>query len=161
MNIYFKKIAYLFITITIVLANQLMAEQISKNSHKHEISLGVISTHFIKEKENALGWQLHYIRSLGKTDFGIGIGYERILDGHGYNTLGFIFNLKPIENWSINLIPGIAYHDGGLKHIEFAFHFESIYEFKIESLHIGPLIDYSFEEDENHISLGIHFGFGL
>ncbi len=159
-----KKLEYFAILLAIaclINANNLFSEEHSHNCHTHEIGVGAVSTYLFNENESAFGLHLHYIYSFEHTNYGIGLGYERIFDEHGHNTLGIAFNYKPIENLSFNLIPGIAFGDDGFDHSEFAFHIESIYEFKIGDVHIGPLLEYAIDSHGNHLSFGIHIGFGL
>ncbi len=161
MNKHIKLLAFFFGFLTLMFSNQLFSEEHSHNCHTHEIGIGAVPTYLINEEEVAFGLHLHYVYSFEHTDFGIGLGYERIFDEHGHNTLGIAFNYKPIENLSFNLIPGLAFGDDGFDHSEFAFHIESLYEFKIGEVHIGPLFEYAFESHGNHISFGIHLGIGF
>lgn len=153
-------IAFVFVII-LISANSLFSEEHSHHCHTHEIGIGAVPTYLINEKEIAFGLHLHYLYNFEHTDFGIGLGFERIFDEHGHNTIGLALNYKPIDNLGITVTPGITFGDDGFDHSEFALHFESIYEFKIGDIHIGPLIEYAIDAHDQHISLGIHLGIGF
>ena len=156
-----KLLAIIVVIFTFINTNPLFSEEHSHNCHTHEIGVAIVSSYFLNDEISSYGWHLHYLKSVDKTDFSIGIGYERILGEHSHNTLGFVFNYKPIENLSFNLMPGIAYRDGGFKHGEFALHLETLYEVEIGGVHIGPILEYAIDAHEDHFSFGIHIGIGL
>lgn len=45
--------------------------------------------------------------------------------------------------------------------LNFALHLEASYEFEIGDLHIGPVIEYAYDTEDQHLSLGLHVGIGF
>lgn len=128
--------------------------------HNNEIGLAIAPVYFVSEKSTALGLHLHYIRSLHHSKWGLGVGYEKILDEHSHNILGGILSYRPISPLSFSLSPGINFSNS-FKNIEFAIHGEVAYEFEIGDLHLGPVLDLARDHDDFHISLGVHIGIGF
>ena len=127
---------------------------------KNEIGIANSPVYFVKEKIWAYGLHVHYVRSLSDTKFGVGLGYERIFDQHKHNTFGLIGSYRPIEPLSFSISPGITFEDEDPK-ANFAFHFETSYEFEVRNLHVGPVLEFAFDPEDVHISLGLHIGFGF
>jgi len=40
-------------------------------------------------------------------------------------------------------------------------HVETLYEFEIKDFHIGPLIEFAYDKEDYHISIGLHVGLGF
>lgn len=127
--------------------------------HSNEIAIANSVVYLLTEKEYAYGMHLHYTRKL-IGDLGLGVGYEKIFDDHSHNTFGLIANYRVKDNLSFAISPGISYSKGERKG-KFAMHFESAYEFQIRDFHLGPSIEYSFDSDEQHLSIGLHVGYGF
>lgn len=127
---------------------------------KNEIGIANSPVYFIKEDLFAYGLHLHYIRNISKTKFGIGLGYERIFDEHGHNTLGVVAAYKPMEALSVNFSPGLTFEDADPK-MNLALHFETSYEFEIKNIHLGPVLEFAYEPEDLHISLGIHLAYSF
>ena len=63
------------------------------DSHKYHLGIGIAGTRIISENELAPGFHVHFIRQLGHhNQWGIGLGYETIIDEHWHNG----FNLLAI-----------------------------------------------------------------
>ena len=43
----------------------------------------------------------------------------------------------------------------------FALHLEASYEWEIGDVHLGPVVEYAYDEEDAHISLGLHIGIGF
>lgn len=134
-----------------------------QHHHHHVSELGIANApvYFVNEKELAYGLHLHYIRMKPHSQFGIGLGYERIFDDHGHNTFGIVGAYRPTDRVVINLSPGITFEDGESDHSAFALHFETSYEWEIDYLHIGPVFEVAYDPEDIHISLGLHIGIGF
>jgi len=128
--------------------------------HHNEVGVANSVVYFVKEKAFSYGLHAHYLYSLPGTKFGVGLGYERIFDEHKHNTLGIHASYRPIENLSFNLSPGVTY-EGSSKTASFALHFETAYEFEIKNWHMGPAVEFAYDPEDYHISLGLHIGFGF
>ena len=137
-------------------------EQI-EHLHKHHNEIGVANgpIYFINEKEFSYGIHIHFIHSLDETKYGVGVGYERIFDKHKHNTITVVGSYRPIDKLSINLSPGITFEDKEISKMNFAIHLETSYEFQINDFHVGPIIEFAYEPEDYHISLGIHIGYGF
>ena len=88
-----------------------------QNQHQHpknEIGVANSPVYYLKEKEFTYGLHVHYIRTIGDSKFGLGLGYEQIFDEHEHKTIGFVASYRPFHGFSVNLSPGITFE----KHIE-------------------------------------------
>ena len=128
--------------------------------HVSEIGFGNSLVYFAKEKEYAYGFHIHYVKGIQNSKFGVGIGYERIFDEHGHNTISPELVFRPIDQLSFSFAPGITLED---EHPEakFAMHLETTYEFELKYFHIGPTIGFAVDPEDHHFSLGIHIGYGF
>jgi hypothetical protein len=129
--------------------------------HSNEFGAANSAVYFIKEKSLNYGLHLHYTYTIRKTKFGIGAGYERIFDEHKHNTIGIHAIYQPVEGLHLNLSPGVAFEGDGDEHPVFALHFETSYEFLFHDFHIGPSVEFAYDPEDYHISLGIHIGYGF
>ena len=136
------------------------ADSGSHEHHKNEIGISNAPVYFIKEKVFAYGLHVHYVHNIAESKFGIGLGYERIFDEHKHNTIGLEATYRPIEKLSFDLSPGVAFEDNNSKKY-FALHFETSYEFEMKDFHLGPAIEFAYEPEDLHISVGIHIGYGF
>lgn len=128
--------------------------------HKNEIGIANAPVYFVKEKILSYGLHAHYIRTIANSKFGIGAGYERIFDEHKHNTIGLVFSYRPAKHFSFYVSPGLAFEDES-DHTNFAFHLESSYEFEVNDFHIGPVLEFAYDVEDYHISLGLHIGYGF
>lgn len=127
--------------------------------HKNE--LGVANTIVFLEDASAYGLHMHYVRKVKHTRFGYGIGYEKVFDEHGHNTIGLIAAYHPIESLHINLIPGFAFEETEISEAKFTYHVEVAYSFDIANFHLGPVVGYASDFEHSHMSAGIHLGYGF
>ncbi len=145
-------------------AQEIKIDDHSENHHEHhknEIGIANSPVYFFKEEVFAYGLHMHYLHKLSESKFALGIGYERIFDEHKHNTFNFVGSYQPIDNLSFNLSPGIAFEDHAGSGVNFALHVETLYEFAINDFHIGPLIEFAYDAEDYHISIGLHIGFGF
>ena len=131
------------------------------NHHKNEIGVANAIVYFAKEKEFSYGLHIHYIRKINESKFGIGLGYEKIFDEHGHNTIGLIGSYRPTEEFGIHLSPGITFESEDSSSINFAFHIETSYEIELYNFHVGPVLEFAYDPEDYHISLGLHIGYGF
>ena len=128
--------------------------------HKNEIGLANSPVYFVKEEVFSYGLHVHYIRTIRESKFGIGAGFERIFDTHKHNTVGIVGSYRPADKLSLSVSPGITFEDES-ETPNFAMHAEAAYEFEIKNIHIGPVIEFAYDPEDFHISLGLHLGFGF
>lgn len=142
---------------------RLVAQEQDSHAHHHHTELGIANSMVLvgHEQEWAYGLHLHLIRSIGHSRFGAGLGYERIFDEHGHNTIGIVGSYSPINHLHLNLSPGLAFEDGEFSEAKPALHIESSYGFPVGKIHIGPLWEFAFDSKHYHMSIGLHIGLGL
>lgn len=142
------------------------SEADSKEPHRHhhhhanEIGIANAPSYFINEKEWAYSLHLHYIRGIGHSKFGVGIGYERIFGDHKHNTFGLVGAYHPIDPVTVIVSPGFTFEDK-LSQSMFALHIETSYDFDVGHFHMGPVLEFAYDPEDIHISLGLHIGFGF
>ena len=161
------KLKYYLIPLLLLFIGQILMAQHDDSTehhhshHKNEIGVANAPVYFIKEKEVAYGLHIHYIRNIKDTKFGVGLGYERIFDEHKHNTIGIVGSYRPISELVFNVSPGVTYEDNESSEINFALHLETSYEFEFDNFHIGPVLEFAYDPEDYHISLGLHVGYGF
>lgn len=129
--------------------------------HDNEIGIANAPVYFLKEKTVAYGLHLHYVNYIYKNKIGLGLGFEHIFDEHNHTTIGLVTAFQPINRLMVNLSPGIVFEKGQTKDLNFAIHLESSYEFEYRNLHYGPLFEFAYDEEDIHMSIGLHIGIGF
>jgi len=154
---------YSLLILLIVFGQNLIAQNDEHIEHNHHNEIGIAnaSVYFLNEKEFAYGLHIHYLRSINHSQFGIGLGYEKIFDQHQHQTIGIVGNFKPNDRININVSPGITFEDQEYSIIRFAMHLETSYEIEIYDFHLGPVLEFAYDPEDIHISLGIHIGYGF
>lgn len=131
--------------------------------HNYHIGVGMAAAHVEGEQGLAPGFHLHLIRQLGAHKrWGLGLGYEAIMDEHWHNGLNLLFNYRPVHFISLLTGPGMvmAKHDGKAE-VKPAFHTEAVFEFNVWGLHVGPMVGFGADREERHFSVGVHIGLGF
>ena len=128
--------------------------------HANEIGVAIAPSYFINEKEWGYSLHLHYIRSIGHSNFGVGLSYERIFGEHKHNTFGVVGSYHPISPITILVSPGFTFEDK-LSQSMFALHIETSYDFDVGPFHMGPVVEFAYDPEDIHLSLGLHIGFGF
>ena len=136
-------------------------EHAHDHAHKNEIGIANAPVYFIGEKVISYGLHLHYVRSISDSHFGIGLGYERIFDEHKHNTIGIVGSYRPTDQFSLNISPGVSFEGTENSDLIFALHLESSYEWVFDQFHLGPVVEYAYDQEDQHISLGLHVGYGF
>lgn len=129
--------------------------------YRNEVAMSNNLVFLAKDKEFAFGIHLHYLRNIGESKFASGLGYERIFDEHGHNTISIAGSYRPFHELVFTVSPGITFEDLGDKQLDFSIHMEAGYEFEIKHLHIGPVVGFAFVHDAYDLSLGLHLGYGF
>lgn len=133
--------------------------------HQHpEVEFGVSNgvVYNFTEKEAAYGIHLHVIKTINKSDkFGLGFGYEAIFDDHRHNAVSFIIAYRPIDQFSLNLSPGISWLSTENDSAKPSLHLEALYEWEVGIFHIGPLVGVASNFEDFHGSVGLHLAISL
>ncbi|MCK9481967.1 MAG: hypothetical protein M0R38_09445 [Bacteroidia bacterium] len=154
--------ALCFTTFFILGSSSLQAQEHSHHdNHKNEIGIAPNPVYFPHEKIWDYGLHVHYIRKIKESKFGAGIGYESIFNHHKHHTFSLVGNYRPIDRYQIALAPGLTFEDNQFSQPQFSFHVETSYEFEFKHFHLGPTVEFAFDSNEYHVSLGIHIGFGF
>lgn len=137
--------------------------KLHNDSHRFHIGFGGAGTYIFGADVLAPGIHVHFIRQMGKHhQWGIGLGYEGIVDEKVHNGLNLLLNYRPVSFLTINTGPGlvIGKHDGEME-VSPAFHTEAVFEFNLAGFHVGPMIGYGIDNEHSHVSVGVHFGIGF
>lgn len=129
------------------------------HTHNNEFAVANSWVYFISEKESSYGLHFHYIRMLRDSDFGLGLGLERIFDEHRHYSANVSLNYIVNDKWKFGIAPGISFE--GKSAVKPALHLESAYEINLRGFHIGPMIEYAVDNEDSHVSIGIHIGLGF
>jgi hypothetical protein len=143
---------YLLIILIIFLSFDLLAQ-------KNEISTSCSNVYCEKEIKQGIGF--HYLHDksqdrLAQGDYKLGFGVEKII--HGHNSFGLIVNTQIIDNLSFGVSPRIVFSEN---YYSFGFHVDCEYGVEMGPLCLGPCVHFSIHQNESHIGLGIHLGFGF
>lgn len=157
---YFSTLFFLFVsTLT-------SYSQHNHDGHNHEIEhyhsgfeIGFSNgfVYNLTEKEGAYGLHVHFVKTIGrKGKYGLGLGYEAILDDHKHQAISAIFEYRATEHMLFNIAPGVTWLTTQPNSIKPSLHLEGIYAFEIGKIHLGPLVAVAFNTEDFHTSLGLH-----
>lgn len=161
MNRNLRKIGLLFLLFILPGQYGVFAQHHKHSDHLHahpenEIGLGNYLSYLAGEQEFAYGLHLHYLRSLDDTRFGAGIGFEKLFDEHGHQSLTIIGTYRITSPLIFSLAPGILFPNPENPAARFVLHMEATYEIEVGSFHIGPSLEFATTFDEYHMGLGLH-----
>lgn len=113
----------------------------------------------LNEERTSSGFHLHYSRMFGgKINWlGISPGFELVFGDHRHYAFQLMMTFRPSGGWWIGAGPGMSYFE---HHDEWQVsgHIETGYEFDAGHVHFGPVVEYSWAEEDQHIMFGIHMG---
>lgn len=163
---------FIFLLFTlIILAFSGFSSSLSTSQNKHsdhghsewELGAAFGAVYLLGEKEVASGLHLHLLRRLEFYEkLGIGLGFETVLDEHKHFSTGIVFKYEIWKGLNFLVSPGILFlkpHNEWEK--QFSIHYELLYEFKVKGLHLGPVFDYSYSKNDQHLMLGLHVGYSF
>lgn len=160
--------SFSLLVILIVLASLAYSQE---NDNKHtdmhhhpKLELGISGgvVYNFTEKEAAPGIHIHFIKTLSKSDkLGVGFGYEAIFDDHRHNAASFIISYRPVDQFSLNFSPGIAWLSTENDSAKPSIHLEALYEWEFGNFHLGPLVGIAFNSEDLHASAGLHMAIGF
>lgn len=156
-------IACLFF-VSIMSASPLFAQEEMHEGHHHDVhkneiggALGVFLD--LSEQSTSTGFHIHYSRMFGgKTKWlGISPGVEFLFGEHNHYAFQVMVVARPAFGWWIGAGPGISYFS---HHEEFlpSGHIETGYEFDAGHIHFGPMVEYSWASEDQHVMFGLHLG---
>ena len=151
---------FIFSAINVLAQQEYDQDDHSDHFHKKNELGGAVGMVFdLNEKEVATGFHLHYMRMFGGKlkRFGIAPGVGFLLGEHQHYALHLMFAYRPLHGWWIAAGPGVTYFE---HHDEWAAsgHVETGYEFHAGKIHFGPVAEYAWAKDDQHIMLGLHLG---
>jgi hypothetical protein len=136
------------------------AEHEHAHSADFEASLSPGVAFLTSESEFAFAMHLHLLHALGGSAWAAGVGFERIFDEHAHNALGALVEYRPFDAWAVAIGPGVAFSDDW-DHVDPTLHLETVYEWFVGDMHLGPGLEVAVEPHEVHLSLGLHFAIGF
>jgi hypothetical protein len=127
--------------------------------HKNEIGGALGAVFNLNEQHMASGFHIHYMRMFGGKlhNFGVAPGLEFFVGEDKHYTLHVLVIYRPTHGFWLGAGPGVTYFDHH-EEIGFSGHIETGYEFDAGSIHFGPVIEYTWAKEDQHIMLGIHLG---
>ncbi|MCF8380698.1 MAG: hypothetical protein K9H49_14085 [Bacteroidales bacterium] len=134
----------------------------SETEKTNELGAGIGMSYIKNEGLWAPGFHLHYGKSIDKKQrISIGAGLEFLLDEHVHTSvvLALGYNITPCLylGYGVGIDPAIIF-DGDNK-FKFDQHLELAYEFDLDFIHLGPMIEYGLSKEDQHYMLGVHGGF--
>ncbi len=138
-------------------------QQVHEEGHKYHIGIGASATKLSDETGLKPGVHLHLLRTISASGrWGVGVGYEGVKVESWHNGFNLLLNYRPVEFLSFNLGPGIVSEKtGDGREFKPAIHAESVIEFDVWKIHLGPMAGIGLDKEHKHISFGIHMGFGI
>ncbi len=167
MRIAFYSLVFVFFMWGQALMAQMHEAEDGHNHHDHhhhvsnEIGLANNLVYLGNEGEFAYGLHLHYIRNIGHSRFGVGLGYEQIFDDHLHRNVGIVGSYRIVHGLLLNISPGITFVGRSEPEKIFALHLETTYEFELGPFHIGPVVEYAISGHGYHLSGGLHFAYAF
>lgn len=140
--------------------------------HTNELGISFAPVYFTKSNATNFGLHGHYVRRLGETRFGAGLGVEYIFNESKHQTYSMVLQYSPTYRLHLVAAPGFAVESEvvELDHVPseeehghhgtaFALHLEAVYEFTIGPIDVGPSIEWAWDKHETHLSAGAHVAF--
>ena len=132
-----------------------------QHDHRFELGLAPGLAYLVEEEHFTAGLHLHLIAALGESRWGLGLGFERLLDEHSHNTAGVVLQYRLTNAWSMLVSPGLTFEDSEPSELEPSVHIESTYEFFFGDYHLGPSLEYAADAEDSHVTLGVHVAVGF
>ena len=109
----------------------------------------------VSEGQLGYGLHVHGIYTFAESPFALGLGYELITGEHLHQTIGPMLCYRPTDPLNLCVAPGLTFDED---EVMFTGHLEVTYEFEIHGLHLGPTAGFAYNEEDTHLSLGLHTG---
>ncbi len=152
-----------FFFIFSILGFPVYAQHVHNESHDYHIGFGISETKFLGEDGLKPGLHLHFLKSISAEGrWGVGVGFEGVKSGKWHNGFNLLLNYRPVEFLSFNLGPGIVIEKVDRKNeVKPTVHLESVLEYDVSKIHLGPMVGFGIDKEHTHFSFGIHIGFGI
>jgi hypothetical protein len=123
-------------------------------------SLGISSgaAYLSADSEFALSLHGHFLYEILHGPFGIGLGYEHLFDDHRHNAITAIFQYRITAPWSVSVSPGFTFEGNDFSSPRPSAHLETVYEFQIGVIDLGPSFEVALEKEGVHLTLAAHAG---
>ena len=163
-----RRVILLIILLVIIASPGFSSPNGNKHNHHHghgrwELGVALGGVYLLNEDEFALGMHFHVLRRLdGLQRLNIGLGFETVFDEHTHFNSSIVFKYDIWKGLSGLVSPGVLLlkHDNSWER-HFSTHFEILYEFQVGHFHIGPVLEYSYAKNDNHVMLGLHLGYSF
>jgi len=169
---------YLFTVrlVVIIALASLCSTAYSKETHsdshqehdKHDIEIGVSVGYAYLEEEKEVGanLHLHFMKKLSgegiQKYLSVGVGLETIFAHEQHKAALLALGIHPVDNVVLTLSAGTEWaKHNGVTESGTVIHFEATYLFEAEGYHYGPVVGYAKTHEDQHYTLGLHFGFPL
>jgi len=167
---------YIAVIAGVVISLGVIAQELEDHDQKHdhfhanEIGISFSPVYFQNSKTMAFGLHSHYVKRIGDSRFGIGLGAEYIFGEARHQTYSAVFQYSPTYRIHLVVSPGVAperelaeFDQDGNDHEHhgavFALHLEAIYEFHIGEFDLGPSFEFAYDPSDIHLSLGLHLAY--
>lgn len=143
---------------------QMFSQEKESHQHDHDAyrnevggALGMFVD--LNEESTSTGFHIHYTRMFGEKARWLGIspGMEFLFGDHKHYAFQVMMVFRPAFGWWLGAGPGISYFS---HHEEFSLsgHIETGYEFEAGQVHFGPVVEYSWAAEDQHLMFGLHLG---
>jgi hypothetical protein len=130
------------------------------HSNRNHMDIGAGLSKVIREAGVSPALHLHYLRSLKENSpLSLTVGLESILDEHKHTTIGLGLDYNFWKDLSFGTSLGLSLTPD--EALEPSLHFELAYEFELDKIHLGPMLEYGLGFDHSHVMLGLHVGIGF
>lgn len=138
-------------------------DHVNDEVQNYHLGLGVGAASFSGENDIAPAIHVHFLRRISnESNWSVGLGYEGIIQESWHNGVNLLLNYRPFHFLSFNIGPGIVTEkEDDEREFLPALHAESVFEFHVSGIHFGPMVGWGINKEHQHISLGVHIGFGL
>jgi len=154
------------------LSSATFAKEQHTNTHhehdKHDIEMGVSVGYAYLEEENEGGTNLHLhiMKKLSgegiQKYLSVGIGFETIFAHEQHNAAMLALGIHPWNNVVFTVSAGTEWaKHNGVTESGSVMHLEATYLFEAEGYHYGPVVGYAKTHEDQHYTVGMHFGFPL
>lgn len=153
----------IFLSLKLPVHAQHNKHHIHDEHHIYHFGFGIGAAKFVSEDGISPAFHAHLLRKVNpELNWSVGLGYEGIVEEKLHSGINILLNYRPVDYLSFNIGPGIVLeNDNEDIHLTPALHLESVFEFNMSGIHLGPMLGYGIDKEHQHFSVGIHIGFGM